>query len=128
MAQMHKRVKISIISLRLWEIKDLPESNIILQDCYTGHLAHFQYTSLSRLRKKFFHSTLVDSSLKLILNEERFSEVGLEPTARTLLWVHPVMRSKRRGRSQAQVDACGRGGGGSSSMWTFTQKIRIGVD
>src|SRR6218665_1069842 len=60
MAQMHKRVKISIISLRLWEIKELSESNIILQDCYNGHLAHFQYTSLSRLRKKFFHSTLVD--------------------------------------------------------------------
>src|SRR6218665_507233 len=59
MAQMHKRVKISIISLRLWEIKELSESNIILQDCYNGHLAHFQYTSLSGLRKKFFHSTLL---------------------------------------------------------------------
>src|SRR6218665_2854330 len=41
------------------EIKEFSESNIILQDCYNGHLAHFQYTSLSRLRKKFFHSTLM---------------------------------------------------------------------
>src|SRR6218665_4125950 len=31
----------------------------MLQDCYNRHLAHFQYTSLSRLRKKFFHSTLL---------------------------------------------------------------------
>src|SRR6218665_3365616 len=59
MAQKHKKVKISIISLRLWEIKELSESNIVLQDCYNGHLAHFQYTSLSRLSKKFFHSTLL---------------------------------------------------------------------
>src|SRR6218665_4203948 len=55
----HKKVKISIISLRGWEIKELSESNIILQDCYNGHLPHFQYTSLSRLMKKFFHSTLL---------------------------------------------------------------------
>src|SRR6218665_1010505 len=39
--------------------KELSESNKILQDCYNGHLAHFQYTSLSRLKKKFFHSTLI---------------------------------------------------------------------
>src|SRR6218665_1710867 len=46
------------------EIKEFSESNIILQDCYNGHLAHFQYTSLSRLRKKFFHSTLIYTPLK----------------------------------------------------------------
>jgi len=39
----------------------LSESNITLQDCYYGYLAHFHYTSLSKLEKKFSHSTLVYS-------------------------------------------------------------------
>src|SRR6218665_3222306 len=37
---------------------------------------------------------------------------------------HPFMTSTRRGRGQAQVDACGRGEG-SSPMWTSTQKLKL---
>jgi len=54
----------------------LSESNIILQDCYNGHLAHFQYTSLSRLRKKFFHSTLIDTLSKQRDQPPRIHEPG----------------------------------------------------
>src|SRR6218665_1423422 len=45
----------------------------------------------------------------------------------SLIRSHPFMTSTRRrgGGGQAQVDACGRGGGGESPMWAFTQKIQV---
>src|SRR6218665_437981 len=102
MAQMHKRVKISIISLRLWEIKELSDSNIILQDCYNGHLAHFQYTSLSILRNKFFHSTMlfIHSFIPAIsiapLQVLYYSE-ALPSTAVTARILHRSFTPKRTG-------------------------------
>ena len=33
------------ISIARRAVKELSKTNIILQDCYYGHLAHFQYTS-----------------------------------------------------------------------------------
>ena len=49
-----KSFKMYIISIARRAVKELSETNIILQDCYYGHLAHFQYTSFWKLKKKFF--------------------------------------------------------------------------
>ena len=43
--QNHKKVKMYIISIARRAIKELSETNIIWQDRYYRHLAHFQYTS-----------------------------------------------------------------------------------
>ena len=40
-----KKVKMYIISIARRAVKELSETNIILGDCYYGHLTHFQYTS-----------------------------------------------------------------------------------
>ena len=61
--QKHKKVKMYIISIARRAVKELSETNIILQDRYYGHLAHFQYTSFWKLKKFFFHSTLLYRSL-----------------------------------------------------------------
>ena len=84
-----KKVKMYIISIARRAVRELSETNIILQDCYYGHLAHFQYTSFWKLKKNFFHSTLMWSSknvhryknidtLKLVFVFRMFSHVFSE--------------------------------------------------
>jgi len=87
--QNHKKVKMYIISIARRAVKELSETNIILQDCYYGHLAHFQYTSFWKLKKIF---SLHSKTHTQHMNRMRvvYSPFNLHPTGEYIIYTYPT--------------------------------------